>query len=419
MSKKFVVTVLVLGCLSFAISNVHAYTKPSQDGLKSIKVQQDSSVNETTSIAQDIWDKLTEEFVAHYEDGLYVKATATARSAYQLAMSVFGPNHINTADSMLKLGIVAETMGDNKTAKTQMQNALKILEAQLGPNHEDVAVVLTNLANVYFEDNEPELSKQYHMRALNIRRQVFGNKDATVAQSLYNLAVLYDDLLEYEKAIDCYEQAINIWNVTLGPVHPYVANALNNLANIYMTMNKLDTAEQLHTRSLAIRKLIYGPVHAEVARSLINLGALYVKENAYEKAKPIYQEAVAVAEKLFGPSHPQVAMLLYSLANIYHIQGRMDLNEEQQLSTQKVSYTKSSAETEAVTSQINTLHNSSQEYFAKALPLYERALEILDNTIGTDHPAMSTMLSELALLYKSVGKLSKAEQMQVRLNQIH
>ena len=193
---------------------------------------------------------------------------------------------------------------------------------------------------------------------------------------------------------------------------------MNNLANVYLAVENYAAAEELHSHSLAIRKLIYGRVHAEVARSLINMGALYVKQSNYEKAKPVYTEAVSVAEKLFGPSHPQVAMLLYSLANIYHIQGRMDRNEENQLSSMKVNFDGDASNTD-IHGQIDQLHQSSQEYFAQALPLYERALEILDNTIGNNHPAMTAMLTELALLYKSVGKINKAEQMQVRLNKIH
>jgi len=418
MSTKLVATILTVGISVLAAGNVQAYSKPSQDGLNSITIKQDTALYETTELAEKIWDKLTSEFVEHYEEGRYARAAATARSAYELAISTFGPNHINTADSMLKIGIVAETLGDTSTAKQQMLGALTILEKQLGSTHEDIAVVLTNLANVYFEENEPELSEQNHQRALQIRLQAFGEVDATVAQSLYNLAVLYDDLTQYDKAIEYYERAIKIWNVTIGPAHPYVANALNNLANIYLAIGNYAQAEELHTHSLAIRKLIYGRVHAEVARSLINLGALYVKQNAYEKAKPVYKEAVAVAEKLFGPSHPQVAMLLYSLANIYHIQGRMDRNEENELSNMKVNFNSKQNGTD-ITGQISDLHQSSQQYFAKALPLYERALEILDNTIGNNHPAMTAMLTELALLYKSVGKLNKAEQMQARLNKIH
>lgn len=419
MRKKLLVTALCLASMSLVFGNAQAYLKPSADGLDAIKIQQDDALNETTAIAEQIWDKLTAEFIEHYEEGRYARAAATARSAYELAESTFGANHINTADSMLKLGIVAETLGDLKTAKNQMQSALTILETQLGPTHEDVAVVLTNLANVYFEENEPELSEQFHIRALTIRRQSFGEADSAVAQSLYNLAVLYDDLLEYEKAIENYERSIQIWNVTIGPSHPYVANALNNLANVYLAKGEMQVAEELHNHSLAIRKMIYGKIHPEVARSLINLGALYVKQDNYEKAKPAYSEAVHVAEKLFGPSHPQVAMLLYSLANIYHIQGRMDRNEEQELSIKKVGYTETNGVVTELNTQIDGLHKSSQEYFAKALPLYERALEILDNTIGSNHPAMTAMLTELALLYKSVGKTTKAEQMQARLNQIH
>ncbi len=421
MYRKLLATTLCLASMSLVIGNAHAFMKPSDDGLHAIKIQQDEALNETTAIAEQIWDKLTAEFIEHYEEGRYARAASTARSAFELAESTFGPNHINTADSMLKLGIVAETLGDLTTAKNQMQSALTILETQLGPSHEDVAVVLTNLANVYFEENEPEMSEKYHIRALSIRRQSYGEADAAVAQSLYNLAVLYDDLLEPDKAIENYEQAIRIWNVTIGPSHPYVANALNNLANVYLSKGEMDVAEELHNHSLAIRKMIYGRIHPEVARSLINLGALYVKQSNYEKAKPAYSEAVVVAEKLFGPSHPQVAMLLYSLANIYHIQGRMDRNEEEELSVKKVGYTKADPNDAIaeLNSQIRDLHQSSQAYFAKALPLYERALEILDNTIGTNHPAMTAMLTELALLYKSVGKTTKAEQMQVRLNQIH
>lgn len=418
MSKKLLATIVTVGISVLAAGNVQAFSKPSQEGLHAITMQQDSALHETTALAEKIWDKLTAEFVNHYEEGRYARAAATARAAYDLAESTFGPNHINTADSMLKIGIVAETLGDTTTAKQQMLNALGVLEKELGSTHEDIAVVLTNLANVYFEDNEPELSEQNHKRALTIRLQAFGEVDATVAQSLYNLAVLYDDLLQYDKAIEHYERAIRIWNVTIGPAHPYVANGLNNLANVYLAVDNYAAAEELHSHSLAIRKLIYGRVHAEVARSLINMGALYVKQSNYEKAKPVYTEAVSVAEKLFGPSHPQVAMLLYSLANIYHIQGRMDRNEENQLSSMKVNFDGDASNTD-IHGQIDQLHQSSQEYFAQALPLYERALEILDNTIGNNHPAMTAMLTELALLYKSVGKINKAEQMQVRLNKIH
>ena len=405
---------IIIGSTSASYATIHSTLRSSD----STKISQDlAPLYETTKIAEKIWDKLTAEFVTLYEQGQYARAAYVAQQAHNVALGAFGPNHINTADSLLKIGIISETLGDLEAAKKNMQDAFQILRRQLGSTHEDIAVVLTNLANVYYEEGNVKQSEEKHLQALEIRKTTLGNNDPAVAQSLYNLAVLYDDSEDYEKAAPFYEQAITIWNASFGPAHPYIANALNNLANVYVAQKQYEKAEKLHKNSLAIRKLLYGEIHTEVARSLINLGALYVKQNSYEKAKTIYKEAVHVTEKLFGPSHPQVAMLLYSLANIYHIQGRMDRNEEQALSLRKVKNIKTAAtNNEAeLDNQITNLHKSSESYFAQALPLYERALNILDQTLGDKHPAMTAMLTELALLYKSIGKTSMAEQMQARL----
>jgi tetratricopeptide (TPR) repeat protein len=193
---------------------------------------------------------------------------------------------------------------------------------------------------------------------------------------------------------------------------------------------------------LSVRRSLYGDNHAEVARSLINLGALYVKQSAYDKAEPLYVEAVHVAENLFGPQHPQVAMLLYSLANIYHIQGRLAKAESQHLTKDKTNDTNptavsqsiakaSSQTTQALKTTLETtkvsaklpiktkLEKSAQIKFKQALPLYERALKILDSSMGGQHPAVTAMVNELAMLYKSIGDTTNAQKMQARLSSIH
>jgi tetratricopeptide (TPR) repeat protein len=238
--------------------------------------------------------------------------------------------------------------------------------------------------------------------------------------------VLYDDLTKYEQAAELYESALKIWNASYGVAHPYVANALNNLANVYMVMERYEDAIELHKHSLSVRRSLYGDNHAEVARSLINLGALYVKQSAYDKAEPLYVEAVHVAENLFGPQHPQVAMLLYSLANIYHIQGRLAKAESQHLLKDSVAKTSAHAaqamETTKVSAKLPSrtkLEKSAQIKFKKAVPLYERALKILDTSMGGEHPAVTAMINELAMLYKSIGDTTNAQKMQARLSSIH
>jgi len=376
---------------------------------------------ETTEVADDIWNNLTNNFVDQYESGQYAQAAVAAHTAYNLAESTWGPDDINTADSMLKLGIINETLGNLEQAKEYMLGSLVILETQLDPNHEDVAVVLTNLANVHFEEKQADKAELFHKRALEIRIKKFGHNHPTVAQSIYNLAVLYDELAEYDEAERLYIEALGIWNYAFGTDHPYIANALNNLANVYMLKGDLNKAIDLHQDSLASRRAIYGNQHPEVARSLINLGSIYIKLQSYENAKPMYQEAIALAETLFGQEHPQVAMLLYSLANIYHIQGRIEATPKIQTDNIKISddsdvkgklMTVASTRETSSTAKINAT-----SFYKKAVPLYERALSILDNSIGSNHPAVSAMLNELVILYRSIGKENKAEKMLARLSE--
>jgi tetratricopeptide (TPR) repeat protein len=52
---------------------------------------------------------------------------------------------------------------------------------------------------------------------------------------------------------------------------------------------------------------------------------------------------------------------------------------------------------------------SSMGNYAKAEPLYERALEIDEKALGPDHPATAYVLNNLALLYSSMGNYAKAE----------
>ena len=47
--------------------------------------------------------------------------------------------------------------------------------------------------------------------------------------------------------------------------------------------------------------------------------------------------------------------------------------------------------------------------YAKAEPLYQRALKIFEKALGPDHPDTATALTNLAVLYRAMGDYAKAE----------
>jgi tetratricopeptide (TPR) repeat protein len=54
-----------------------------------------------------------------------------------------------------------------------------------------------------------------------------------------------------------------------------------------------------------------------------------------------------------------------------------------------------------------TLYDSQGQY-AKAEPLYNRALAIREKALGPEHPGVATSLNNLALLYDNQGQYAKA-----------
>ena len=60
-----------------------------------------------------------------------------------------------------------------------------------------------------------------------------------------------------------------------------------------------------------------------------------------------------------------------------------------------------------------------QGRYAKAEPLYKRALAIHEKALGPDHPDVGKYLNNLALLYKTQGRYAKAEPLYRRALAIH
>lgn len=88
--------------------------------------------------------------------------------------------------------------------------------------------------------------------------------------------------------------------------------------------------------------------------------------NRREEAIELLKRALAITEQAYGPDHPAVVPRLNGLAELYEGMAR----------------------------------------YADALPLYRRALVIVDQ--GPDHPSTATSLSNLAGLYRTMGRYEQA-----------
>ncbi|HAG84385.1 MAG TPA: tetratricopeptide repeat protein [Cyanobacteria bacterium UBA12227] len=268
-----------------------------------------------------------------------------------------------------------------------LQQGYVVAEARLGNNHPDVATTLNDLAHLHYMQGRYSEAEPLHKRALSIGEQQLGKEHPNVATSLNNLALLYQAQGRYAEAEPLCQRSLAIGEQQLGKDHPYVARSLNTLANLYVSQGRYAEAEPLLQRSLLIREQQLGKDHPDVATILNNLAGLYEIQERYAEAEPLLQRALVIGEQHLGNDHPLVATCLQNLAKIYREQRKGMANP----------------------------FLEPENYSSEAEPLYQRALAILEQKLGDDHPNIAPILNNLADLYLAQRRYSEAELLHQRV----
>jgi len=187
---------------------------------------------------------------------------------------------------------------------------------------------------------------------------------------------------------------------------------LNNLGIALKARAKYADAEPLLKRALGTETKALGPDHPDVAAILSNLAELYRVQDKYEEAKPLYEQALGIEKRTLAPDDPETATSLNGLALVDHAQGRDA--EAEQLYKQALEIDDKAAAREDPEDVAATLNNLGELYrahnlFDDAEPLYKKAMAIVREARGPDHPAVAMCLNNLALLYHAEGKDAEAE----------
>ncbi|PWT82250.1 MAG: hypothetical protein C5B58_08550, partial [Acidobacteria bacterium] len=118
-----------------------------------------------------------------------------------------------------------------------------------------------------------------------------------------------------------------------------------------------------------------------------------------------------IREKALGPDHPDTATALNNLALLYQSLGDYAKAEplyQRALKIAERALGPDHPDTAQTLNNLALLYCSLGDY-AKAEPLCQRALKIAERALGPDHPTTATALNNLALLYQSLGDYAKAE----------
>jgi tetratricopeptide (TPR) repeat protein/CHAT domain-containing protein len=119
---------------------------------------------------------------------------------------------------------------------------------------------------------------------------------------------------------------------------------------------------------------------------------------------------------VLGPDHPDTAQNLNNLAGLYENQSAFAKAEPLYLRALAITEKVLGPDHPDTTQNLNNLAGlyENQSAFAKAEPLYVRVLAIREKVLGPDHPDTAQSLNNLAGLYENQSAFAKAEPLYLR-----
>jgi tetratricopeptide (TPR) repeat protein/DNA-binding XRE family transcriptional regulator len=222
-----------------------------------------------------------------------------------------------------RVGSYAFTRGQFELADSLLRRALAVSESELGPDHLDTAQSLINLAIVLTNRGRPAAALPLNQRALAIRERALGPDHPDTAESLNGLAAALMAQLDFEAARPLLERCLAIYERTKGPDDGLTTVCLNNLARVLQAQDDLTAAAALHERALGIRERTWGADHPLTAVSLGNLGSVRLEQGELGAARSLQERALAIFMRVQGPEHLSTAQSLELLALTMWRQGEL------------------------------------------------------------------------------------------------
>ncbi len=339
-----------------------------------------------------------------------------------------GPDALEVAESLTRLGEHLQEGGDYRTPVALYERSLAIREAALGPDALEVAESLDRIARLRRENGDYATPEALYQRALAIRRSQLGERDPAVAEIWKHLGELPHDRGDYPRAEELYLRAIEIqeeqeldpdpelaetklWLGMLyaeqglltraemlyleafadqaergGVTHPAALDTAERLGTLYAEKGDLQLARSYFLFALDGEKRARGPDHPRVADASAGLGDVYFRLGFAEQAEPLLREALAIREATYGPDHIMLAYALDSLVEIER--GRGDLASAEAVSRRALAIRVATLgeEHQEVASSSRALASvlTEQGRYAEAEAALERALAIDEELAGPD-----------------------------------
>jgi len=265
---------------------------------------------------EEVADTLLRLSALRLEQGQMPEAEQLAREAVAMNQRHLPPADPAIAVSMMNLGTVLEQRGAYDEAIQVLNDALRI-HPPTSEASKKMSPSLTLLANAYFYKGDLQHAYSLNQQALAEDRRLYGDHHPNLAEDLMNLGNIQNQWGHYAEAEKYYRQALNINQAWYGKDSEQAADSTMYVAQTLEMQSREEEAQQLLEGALATLERVYGKVHPRVAIALGDLGAVAKDRGRLDEAEADFSREFEIFRSVYGDDHQHTAVALSNLTSIY------------------------------------------------------------------------------------------------------
>jgi tetratricopeptide (TPR) repeat protein len=326
-----------------------------------------------------------------------------ARQAFQQAWDIanMGPMDDPVRYDILKrLVSVRAAAGEFADADDFLQLAISWREQNLGMSDPKIADDL--LLSVGFAHATKDFVKALGMmgRVLSLHYRAANGADSIeVADDFSRIGQIQAEKGNKEAAIVGLNDALELRTKILGPLDPSLVYDLDRLGSLQIASRAYRNAEATYRHALVIRETLYGKTHADLIATVDGLAYALFGQKKYDAAEPFYLRLLDLWKaSVHSETHPMVATAYDKLAVFYGEQKKWDQAEA---ATTQANAIRAFLLADGLSGEASQRIEESK--LAEALPVYERAIKILDppNPVyDSERADLENMAAELKKVVK-------------------
>ena len=244
--------------------------------------------------------------------------SVTLREAIDAAVPVVGKSFqdqpLTEARLRMTLGESFWLLGDEKAAEVQYDRARAIRTRLLGPEHPDTLDSVIGLGISYGMQGRIRESVDLYQEILPICKAKFGPDARQTLQSMNNLAKGLYDLDQYEDAIRIHQETLAIKKFKYGTDDRSTLTTMTNLANCYHSLHRYEDALQLRRETLELFTARFGSDDFDTLMVAHNIGSNLRALGRFAEALRLHEETLTRRRTTLGVDHPDTLASLWAVA---------------------------------------------------------------------------------------------------------